>query len=78
MSNRIDGKSMNVTKEEIEQLKKIFQEVFSDGYIDFDKIHELLGEEIDEDKKDYSFTWEGKAEATRLAAKQSTGTLRRV
>lgn len=38
MSNRIDGKSMIVTVEWIEVIRKRFPEMFSEGYIDFDKL----------------------------------------
>ena len=36
----------------------------------------LLGEDINRNKEQYSFVWNGKTEATKLAQKRSTGTLR--
>ncbi len=39
----LDGKSMNIIEQNIEKLKEIFPEVFSEGKIDFSKLEEELG-----------------------------------
>ena len=40
---QLDGKSMNIIEQNIEKLKEIFPEVFSEGKIDFSKLEEELG-----------------------------------
>jgi len=74
--NKLDGNSMNIVNENIEKLKEIFPEVFSENKIDFEKLQEELGEFIDDKNERYNFTWNGKAEAKKIALTPSTGTLR--
>ena len=40
---QLDGKSKDLVNENIEKLKEIFPEVFSEGKIDFSKLEEELG-----------------------------------
>lgn len=72
----LNGKSKDTVSENIEQLKALFPEVFSEQSIDFDKLKAVLGEYIDDDEERYNFTWWGKSRALRLAQAPSTGTLR--
>ncbi len=74
--NKLDGKSMNIVNDNIEKLKEIFPEVFSEDKIDFKKLEEELGNFTDTQNERYNFTWNGKQEAKRLAQTPSTGTLR--
>lgn len=62
--------------ENIAKLKELFPEAFTEGKIDFDMLQKLLGKNIEPEKERYSFTWNGKSEAIKIALKQSTGTLR--
>lgn len=73
---KLDGKSMDIVEQNIEQLKELFPEVFSEGQIKFDQLQELLGNYVVEDEDHYNFTWHGKRKAGRLAQTPSTGTLR--
>ncbi len=73
---KLEGTSMNIVQDNIEKLKKIFPEIFTEGKIDFEVLKQLLGEKIETDKERYSFTWNGKAEARQIAQDTSTGTLR--
>ena len=73
---KLEGTSMDVVKDNIEKLKEIFPEIFTEEKIDFDALKELLGEKIETDKERYSFTWKGKSEARQIAQGMSTGTLR--
>ncbi|MEG0022789.1 MAG: site-specific DNA-methyltransferase [Cetobacterium sp.] len=72
---RLNGTSMDIVQDNIEKLKEIFPEIFSEGKIDFKVLEQLLGKEIDSDKERYSFTWHGKTEARKIAQIPSTGTL---
>ncbi|WNL16095.1 site-specific DNA-methyltransferase [Arcobacter cryaerophilus gv. pseudocryaerophilus] len=72
----LDGKSMNIIEQNIEKLKEIFPEVFSEGKIDFSKLEEELGFFKEKSDERYNFTWNGKSEAKKIALTPSTGTLR--
>ncbi|CAK02034.1 site-specific DNA-methyltransferase [Bartonella tribocorum] len=73
---KLDSKSMDIVKQNIQQLKQLFPEVFSEGKINFDQLQELLGNYLVKNEDHYNFTWHGKRAASRLAQTPSTGTLR--
>lgn len=73
---KLNGGSMNLIKNNIEDLRKIFPEVFIEGKIDFDKLRLLLGNNIEENDERYEFKWHGKNEAIKNAQTPSMGTLR--
>ena len=72
----LDGKTKNIVKENIEQLKQLFPEIITEDKINFDKLKEILGEEIDDSNERYDFTWKGKHEAVKISQTPSEGTLR--
>ena len=74
--NILDGLSMDLENTNMEKLKTVFPECFSEGKLDIDKLLSLCGEYIDDDFEKYKFEWKGKAECLHLAQKRSTGTLR--
>ncbi|HGF5205979.1 TPA: site-specific DNA-methyltransferase [Vibrio parahaemolyticus] len=71
-----EAKSLDITNQNIEQLKQLFPDVFSEGKIDFEALRAVLGEEIDDSEERYNFTWNGKTKARQIAQTPSTGTLR--
>ncbi len=73
---RMDGKSLDVVKENIAALKEIFPEIVEEGKIDFDKLKLSLGDEIDAGVEKYNFTWHGKNQSIRISQTPSMGTLR--
>ncbi len=73
---KLDGKSMNIVEQNIEQLKELFPEVFSEGKIKFSQLQEVLGKYVVDNEDHYNFTWHGKRKTGRLAQTPSTGTLR--
>ena len=73
---KTDGASADVTAEHIDALKALFPECVTEGKVDFDILRELLGDEIEERPERYSFNWNGKSRARRIAQTPSTGTLR--
>jgi len=73
---QLTGESLDITKENIEKLKELFPETATDGKIDFEKLKEILGEEIEKENERYNFTWNGKSRALRISQSPSTGTLR--
>lgn len=73
---QLNGKSMDIVNDNIEKLKELFPEVFSEGKIDFEKLEEELGNFKSDENERYNFTWNGKSEAKKIALTPSTGTLR--
>jgi len=73
---KLDGKSLDIKEQNIEKLKELFPEVFSEDKIDFTKLQEELGEFIETKNERYNFTWNGKQNAKKIAQTPSTGTLR--
>src|SRR5574344_912835 len=71
----LTGKTPDITAENIEALKLLFPALCSDGKIDFDKLQQLLGKEIDTSNERYNFTWNGKSQALHLSQLPSAGTL---
>ena len=76
MCEKLDGLSMDLENTNMEKLKSVFPECFSEGKLDIDKLLSLCGEYIDNDFEKYKFEWKGKSECLRLAQKRSAGTLR--
>ena len=72
----LNGMTPDIKQENIEELKKLFPEVITDGKIDFDKLRQVLGEYVDDNKERYNFTWNGKGRTLCLAQTPSAGTLR--
>lgn len=71
-----EAKSLDITTQNIEQLKLLFPDIFSEGKIDFEALKAVLGEKIDDSEERYNFTWNGKTKARQIAQTPSTGTLR--
>lgn len=73
---KVDGATPDIVGENIEKLKEFFPEVFTEGRIDLDALRETLGDYVDDRQEKYSFNWNGKSLARRIAQTPSTGTLR--
>ena len=73
---KTDGASADITAENIAALKALFPECVTEGKVDFEVLRELLGSAIEDRPERYSFNWNGKSRARRIAQTPSTGTLR--
>lgn len=73
---KINDKSLDLTKLNIEKLKELFPNTVTEGKIDFDVLRTILGDEVDDTKEKYQFTWKGKSDAIKLAQTPSSATLR--
>ena len=73
---KIESTSMNLEEYNIEKLKELFPNCVTEGKIDFDVLREMLGDEVDNNREKYQFTWNGKAQAIKIAQTPSTATLR--
>ena len=73
---KMDGETLDITKENIAAMKQLFPEIVTDGKVDFEKLRLILGDEIETSDERYNFTWHGKNQAIRLSQTPSMGTLR--
>ena len=81
---KTDGASLDILGQNIQQMRELFPEVFTEGSdedgprwkVDMEALGELLGEYVEDKQERYSFNWHGKARAKRIAQTPSTGTLR--
>lgn len=72
---QMNGESLNIVNENIKKIKEIFPEAYSDGKIVFEKLKQILGEDMQEASEKYRFDWNGKSSAIKLSQTPSTATL---
>jgi adenine-specific DNA-methyltransferase len=72
----LDGKTPDIAEENIQKLKQLFPEVFTDNKVDFEKLQQVLGKYVEDSNERYNFTWNGKGRALRISQTPSLGTLR--
>jgi adenine-specific DNA-methyltransferase len=72
----LDGKTPDIAEENIQKLKQIFPDVFTEDKVDFEKLQQVLGNYVEDSNERYNFTWNGKGRALRLSQTPSLGTLR--
>ena len=70
-----ETRSEDITAENLDQLRALFPEVFTEGKIEFDVLHQLLGGAVEEREEKYGLNWFGKRKARQLALTPSNGTL---
>ena len=72
-----EGESADIVSENIERLKELFPDAFSEGGVNFDVLRQLLGDAkvLDEGEEKYGLVWHGKKKARQIALTPSTGTL---
>lgn len=73
---KMNGQSADIVAENIDQLKALFPEAFTEGKVNFDVLQQLLGGAVDEREEKYGLNWHGKKAARQIALTLSTGTLR--
>jgi len=71
-----DTHSADIVAGNLERLRALFPEAFTEGKVDFEVLRQLLGDTVDESKEKYGLNWHGKRRSRRLALTPSTGTLR--
>jgi len=76
MDDKLDLKSLDIKQDKIEQLKKAFPEVVTEGRVDFEKLKVEFGEEVEAGKERYETKWPGKANLQRIIQEPSIGTLK--
>ncbi len=73
--NDPEAKSADIVTGNIEALKALFPDAFTEGNIDFEVLKGLLGGAVDERDEKYGLNWHGKRRARQIALTPSTGTL---
>lgn len=71
-----DGSSVDIVNENLEALKAIFPEAFTEDGVDFEALRQLLGDAVAEGEEKYGLNWHGKKKARQIALMPSLGTLR--
>jgi adenine-specific DNA-methyltransferase len=71
-----ESMSQDIVAHNIEQLRGLFPEAWTEGKLDLDVLKQLLGSVVDEREEKYGLNWHGKRNARRLALSPSLGTLR--
>lgn len=71
----MDGHSLDIVKEKLEQLKKILPEAFTEGRVDWEKLKVALGEHLEFSNERYTLNWAGKSHAYRLLQTPTYATL---
>ncbi len=70
-----ETKSADIVAGNLDALKALFPEAFTEGRIDFEVLKGLLCGAVDERDEKYGLNWHGKRRARQIALTPSTGTL---
>jgi adenine-specific DNA-methyltransferase len=81
---RKDGASPDLTEENLDKLRELFPDAFTEGSdpngprwkVDFETLRQLLGDQVEDETERYRLTWHGKSRARQIAQTPSNGTLR--
>ncbi len=76
--DKLDGKTKDLTGENISEIRRLFPSCIREGKVDFESLRALLEKDavLTDEKEKYTFSWNGKQRAKRMALQQNTGTLR--
>jgi adenine-specific DNA-methyltransferase len=75
MAEKMPLISEDIRAERIARLREDFPEMFTEGRIDFERLKQALGVEVDEGRERYGLSWAGKSEAVRNIQTPSVATL---
>ena len=76
LANEPQTRSADIVADNLEKLKALFPDAFTEGKVDFEVLRQLLGGAVEESHEKYGLNWHGKRRARQLALTPSTGTLR--
>lgn len=71
----MDGKSLDIRADKLAQLKSLFPEIFSENKIDFQRLKNVLDEDVFVENEHYELSWAGKNAARKEVQKQTIATL---
>ena len=71
------GESLNIQKEQLDKLQRLFPEAFTEGKIDWEKLQATIGKENIEFRNErYVLNWAGKSDAFKVLQQSTTATLK--
>jgi adenine-specific DNA-methyltransferase len=72
-----EGASADIVQENVQHLKELFPDAFTENGVNFDTLRQLLGDlkVLDEGEEKYGLNWHGKKQARQIALTPSLGTL---
>ena len=72
-----EGGSVDIISENMQRLKELLPEAFTEGSVNFDVLRQLLVDVkvLDESEEKFGLNWHGKKKARQIALTPSTGTL---
>jgi len=73
---KMDLRSMDIIEDYKLKLKALFPNVFNEDKIDFERLRQTLGEDVDAGLERFGLTWPGKAECMKIIQQPSIGTLK--
>ena len=71
----MDGKSLHLTQQLLQQLQQLVPQAFTEGKLDTVALKRLLGEDVFVQGERYGLNWAGKTEAYQVLQQQTTTTL---
>lgn len=71
----MDGNSLDIAGDKLEQLKALLPEAFTEGKIDWEKLRLTLGDDVNISDERYVLNWAGKSDAFRALQTPTTSTL---
>lgn len=71
----MNGTSLDIKSDQLEKLRELFPEVFTEGKVDWEKLKASLGEDINFNNERYVLNWAGKSEAFKILQQSTTDTL---
>ena len=75
LAGDLETQSADIVAENLDRLRALFPEAFTEGKVDFQVLRQLLGDTVDDHEEKYGLTWHGKRRARQLSLTPSTGTL---
>ena len=72
----MNGESLNIQQDNLEKLKQLFPDIFSDGKIDMEKLKATFTDDINFLNERYVLNWAGKADAFKALQISTTATLK--
>ena len=72
----MNGKSLDITENKLDFLKRILPETFTESRLDYEKLKATLGGDIEFREERYHLNWSGKTDVFRVLQAPTTTTLR--
>jgi len=75
VAQKVNKTSSHLDTQRIENLRKLFPDIFSENKIDWDRLQAVLGELVDFGREKFGFTWKSKSAAIKSVLLPSKATL---